>query len=302
MMTPATIEAAELTLERAGESIPPRVRARRRSTAKLLLLALLAVILLVVISPVIVVVLGSFLNTSFLGLSSEQWVGDGTDANALITFQWFSYVLKLYQPQLLFSFQLAVLSVVVCILIGVPAGYLIARGSFPGRRWLEELLLLPLALPGIAISIALIQAYAVIRGRWYFVLFGHLIYTLPFMARCVAGTLRSFDCAALERAAQSLGAGPWQRFFFVVLPSLRHAITLGALLVFAVSFGEFNVSFLLMTPLTATFPSALYATYTFNSFQVSSAATVVFLAVILPVLALIQWLGGDELSKVEQGA
>ncbi|MBS0657279.1 MAG: ABC transporter permease subunit [Verrucomicrobia bacterium] len=266
-----------------------------------LLLALTGLLLVLIVTPVLVVTAGSVLNTSFLGLASEQWVGDGRDAEALFTTKWFGYVLSTYQPQLLMSVRLAVASVLGCIVLGVPAAYLLVRGQFPGRRFLEELVMLPLALPGIVVSIALIQAYLPIRGSWWFVLLGHLLYTLPFMVRSVASAMRSFDVAALERAAESLGASRWQRFWFVVVPNLRHSVTLGSLLVFAVSFGEFNVSYLLCTPLTATFPNALYATYTFNSFQVSSAATVIFLAVILPVLALIQWLGGDEL-KVEQGA
>ncbi len=272
-----------------------------RARRPLLLYAVTAVILAVILTPVLVVVAGSFLNTAFLGLASEQWIGDGSDAHELITFKWFTYVLATYRPQLWMSAQLAFASVVGCLALGVPAAYLLVRGSFPGRRVLEEMIMLPLALPGLAISIALIQAYIGFRGKWYFVLLGHLLYTLPFMVRIVASALRGFDVAALERAAESLGASRWQRFRYVVLPNLRHSVTLGSLLVFAVSFGEFNVSFLLCTPLTATFPSALYATYTFNSFQVSSAATVIFLAVILPVLLLIQWIGGDE-ARVEQGA
>lgn len=280
-------------------ALAPAPLARRRRPW--LLLAVTSLLLFIVLAPVLVVVAGSVLNTSFMGLSSEQWVGDGSDAHALFTTKWFGYVFETYRPQLVMSLQLAFASVVGCILLGVPAAYLLVRGNFPGRRALEELIMLPLALPGIVVSIALIQAYIVIRGSWFFVLLGHLLYTLPFMVRSVASALRAFDVATLERAAESLGASRWQRFRFIVLPNLRHSVTLGSLLVFAVSFGEFNVSFLLCTPLTATFPNALYAAYTFSSFQVSSAATVIFLVVIFPVLGLIQWLGGDEL-KVEQGA
>lgn len=293
----ASLTDAELPLPALAE-VAPRPTRRRRP---LLLLAVTLLLLLLVLTPVLVVVAGSVLNTSFMGLASEQWVGDGSDADALFSFKWFGYVYQTYRPQLWMSVRLAFASVAGCLLLGVPAAYLLVRGNFPGRRMLEELVMLPLALPGIVVSIALIQAYLAIRGSWFFVLLGHLLYTLPFMVRSVASALRAFDVATLERAAESLGASRWQRFRLVVLPNLRHSVTLGSLLVFAVSFGEFNVSFLLCTPLTATFPNALYATYTFSSFQVSSAATVIFLAVILPVLGLIQWLGGDEL-KVEQGA
>jgi putative spermidine/putrescine transport system permease protein len=88
----------------------------------------------------------------------------------------------------------------------------------------------------------------------------------------------------------------------VVLPNLRHAMISGALMVFAVSWGEFNVSFLLNTPVHQTYPAALYATYTSNSFQVGSAATVIFLLVSVPALFAIQWLGGKSSSNVETAA
>ncbi|HVT15329.1 MAG TPA: ABC transporter permease subunit [Thermoanaerobaculia bacterium] len=252
---------------------------------------------LVVGLPVAVVVLGSCLDTSWLGLSSEQWVGGG---KALLDLRWFRYVSELYGANMLFSLRLALLSVGVCLAAGVPGAYVLARRPFRGSRVLEEVVLLPLALPGIGMSVALIQAWSAARGQWWLILGGHLLYTLPFMVRAVAGTLRSGDISHLEAAARTLGAGAWQRAVWVILPSLRHAMIVGALLVFAISWGEFNVSFLLNTPLHQTYPAALYATYTSNSFKVSSAATVLFLAVVVPVLVAIQLVGGGD--RVEQGA
>lgn len=252
-----------------------------------------------ILMPFLVVVAGSVLDTSFLGLSSEQWV---PGERGIVTLKWFRYVLALYGGTMLFSLRLALLSVAVSLLIGVPGGYALVRYPFRGARIVEEAVLLPLSLPGIAMSVALIQAYLVIRGAWWLVFFGHLLYTIPFMVRTVTNTLRSFDVARLERAAQTLGAGFWRRLFLVVLPNLRHAMILGSLLVFAISWGEFNVSFLLNTPVNQTYPAALYATYTSNSFQVSSAATTLFLAVIVPILIAIQVIGGKELVRVEQGA
>ena len=63
----------------------------------------------------------------------------------------------------------------------------------------------------------------------------------------------------------------------------------------------FNVSFLLNAGPHQTFPVALFTANTSETPQVASAATTVFLAVVLPVLLVIQWLGGEDLVKVEQG-
>jgi putative spermidine/putrescine transport system permease protein len=256
-------------------------------------------LLVVIVAPVVVLLLGSVLDTRLMGVSSEQWVkGSG----GLVTFKWFAYVLRLYTPMILFSLRLAILSVVLCLAVGVPGGYVLAQKPFRGSGLLEEAVLLPLSIPGITVSIALIEGYAVLRGRWWLVLSGHLVYTIPFMVRSVTSAVRTFDIGTLEKAAQTLGAGPFDRLRLVVLPSVRHAALIGSLLVFAISWGEFNVSYLLNTPLNQTYPAALYATFTFNSFQVSAAAATIFLAGVVPALLALQKLGGSETVEVEQGA
>ncbi len=257
-------------------------------------------LLLVVVSPMLVVTLGAFFDASFLGVASETWAAH--NQGSIFNHGWFMYVYHLYGGTMRFSLLLATLSVVICVLVAVPGAYVLTRSRFPGVRVLEEVTLLPLSIPGIAMSIGLIQAYIVVRGQWWLILCGHVLYTVPLMIRVLTNALRSFDAEQLQRAAQSLGASWWQRFFWVVLPSLRHSIVVGSLLVFAVSWGEFNVSYLLNTPLHQTYPAALYATYTANSFPVSSAATTIFLALILPVLLALQWLGGSEFNHVEQSA
>ncbi|HMB53721.1 MAG TPA: ABC transporter permease subunit [Thermoanaerobaculia bacterium] len=251
-----------------------------------------------VLLPVVVVVLGAFVPAARLGLSSEQWVaGD----EGWLSLKWFAYVLDLYSGPLLYSLGLAVFAVVGGTLLAVPAAYGLVRYPFPGAKLVEELALLPLAVPGIAVAIALIQTYALARGEWWFVGLGHLLYTVPLLLRTLLHALRG-EGFELERAAATLGAGPWQRFRLVTWPRLARAASLGALIVAAVSWGEFNASFLLATPLHQPYPAALYATYTSNSFAVSSAATTLFLAVILPLLLLIERLGRDELMAVRQGA
>src|SRR5204863_9617143 len=106
----------------------------------------------------------------------------------------------------------------------------------------------------------------------------------------------------LERAAASLGASAWQRLRHILLPNLRHALVIGSLLVFTISLGEFNASFLLATPENLPLPAALYDSYTNDSFQVSSAATSIFMLVVIPVLLGIQFIGGREMKEIGQAA
>lgn len=257
-------------------------------------IALMTMILL----PLIVVVLGSCINASLLGLSTDLWSGGRHD---IFDFSAFGYIFENYRDWALFSLELAIACVAICLSIAVPAGYALVRHPFPGSGVVEELALLPLSLPGITLSMGLLATYGELRGP-LLVLAGHLLYTIPFMLKVVTATLRSFDVGRLEAAARSLGASFPQRLFLVILPNLRHAMMVGSLLVFAVSWGEFNVSFLLNRGRPQTFPAVLYDTYTNQSIQISSAATTIFLAIVIPAVIAIQWFRGRESVDVEQGA
>jgi putative spermidine/putrescine transport system permease protein len=269
-----------------------------RSLGRTLGLVWCAALAAAVLLPVAVVVLGAFVPAARLGLSSEQWVAG---QEGWLSLKYFAYVLDLYGGALGFSLLLAAVTVAVGLLITVPAAYALVRHPFPGARLLEELALLPLAVPGIAVAIALIQTWALVRGEWWFVAVGHVLYTSPLLLRTLLHALRG-EGFELEQAAATLGAGPWQRFRRVTWPRLKRPASLGALIVVAVSWGEFNASFLLATPLHQPFPAALYATYTSNSFAVSSAATTLFLAVVLPLLLAVEKLGRGDLSNLRQGA
>ena len=100
-------------------------------------------------------------------------------------------------------------------------------------RAIEEVLTLPVAVPGLAIALALILVYGgtPLRTSWAFILVGHVLFTLPFMIRTVVASLQAIDARALEAGAASLGAGPWRRFADVIVPNARGGILAGALMV-----------------------------------------------------------------------
>ncbi|MBV9079949.1 MAG: hypothetical protein JO102_02385, partial [Elusimicrobia bacterium] len=81
---------------------------KRPSLDFILVYAITLFLAVIVVLPVIVVVLGSCLNTSFLGISSEQWVAG---SSGLLTFKWYGYVWGLYRTSMAFSLEIAILSV-----------------------------------------------------------------------------------------------------------------------------------------------------------------------------------------------
>ncbi|HSF38354.1 MAG TPA: ABC transporter permease subunit [Thermoanaerobaculia bacterium] len=251
-------------------------------------IAATVVFALALLAPVVITAAGAF--------SDAEWYGQRSEgAEVAGTASLFRYVLGIWGGALLRSARLVALVVPLALLIGAPAAWAFRRCPFPGSRLLESAALVPLAVPGVALAFSLIQA-AGGAPRFGLLVAGHLAYTVPLVVKTVTNAVEHFD-PRLEAAARSLGAGPVQIALRIVLPILTPALVLSALLVFAVSWGEFNVSFLLATPLVQTFPAALYLTYTANSFPVAAAATLIFLLPVVPALVAIQALGGDELHR-----
>jgi putative spermidine/putrescine transport system permease protein len=264
------------------------VSAGRRRWARRAGIAAVAVLALALTAPIAVTVVGAFSHAEWYGERSEGAAVAGTGAL-------FSYVIDIWGRALLRSAEVVAAVVPLALLIGAPAAWAFRRRPFPGSRLLESAALVPLAVPGVALAFALIQSAPGFPRFWLLVA-GHLAYTVPLVVKTVSNAVEGFD-PRLEAAARSLGAGVWETAARVILPLLLPSLILSALLVFAVSWGEFNVSFLLATPLLQTFPAGLYATYTTNSFPVAAAATIVFLAPVVPALIAIQALGGEEFHR-----
>ncbi|WP_386628534.1 ABC transporter permease [Sulfitobacter geojensis] len=178
------------------------------------------------------------------------------------------------------------------MILGVPAAYALARNPGRASRVLEEFISLPLAIPGLALALALLQLYggwSDFRTSWLFILVGHVLYTLPFMVRSVLSVLAAIDLKSLEEGAASLGAGPARRFIDIVVPNAMPGILAGALTVVTLSIGEFNLTWMMHTPLLKTLPVGLADSYASMRLEVASAYTLVFFVMIVPLLMAMQW-------------
>jgi putative spermidine/putrescine transport system permease protein len=208
-----------------------------------------------------------------------------------LTLRWIVEVWSLYSGTVYLSLLIALACLGATLLLGVPAAYVLARRQSRWTRLVEELLMLPVAVPGLATALALILLYGgfrEFRTSWLFILVGHVLFTLPFMVRAVLAVLTSIDLKTLEEGAASLGASFAQRFFGIVLPNCRSGVLAGALMVVTLSIGEFNMTWMLHTPLTKTLPVGLADSYASMRLEIGSAYTIVFFFMIVPLLLLIQ--------------
>jgi putative spermidine/putrescine transport system permease protein len=193
--------------------------------------------------------------------------------------------------------MISIACLAVTLVLGIPTAYVLAKKSGRVARIIEEFLVLPIAIPGLAIALALIIMYGGFRdfrSSWGFILVGHVLYTLPFMVRSVLAVLSSIDFKTLEEGAASLGAGFWTRFFTVILPNIRSGILAGSLMVITLSIGEFNLTWMMHTPLTKTLPVGLADAYASMRIEVGSAYTLIFFVMILPLLAAMQAYGNPK--------
>ena len=246
------------------------------------------------IAPVIMSIMAGVTVNFFQGITSG------------LTSRWIVEVWQLYSHTIFRSMLIAVSTLVVVLAIGVPTAYVLAKRPGLVTRLIEEFLVLPVAIPGLAIALALIITYGgfrEFRTSWLFILVGHVLYTLPFMVRSVLAVLSIIDFRTLEESAASLGAGFWQRFFDIVVPNARSGIVAGSLTVVTLSIGEFNLTWMLHTPETMTLPVGLADSYASMRLEIGSAYTLVFFVMIVPLLIALQRYGtprGKPRARVQE--
>jgi putative spermidine/putrescine transport system permease protein len=234
-----------------------------------------ALVVVFTVAPMLLSLTAGLVNNYSAGLKSG------------LTLRWLGEVWENYGSTVAWSIAIACGAVIVDLVVGVPCAYALARTKSRWARTFEELLTLPVAVPGLATALALILAYGELRffrQSFAFILVGHVVFTLPFMVRTVASAFQRRELVALEEAARSLGATFMQRFLGVLVPAVLPAILAGSLMVFTLSVGEFNLTWMLHTPLTRTLPVGLADSYASMRIEIGSAYTLVFFAVILPVL------------------
>lgn len=244
----------------------------------IMFIATLAVSLFMAV-PILVSLMAGVVENYTVGVSSG------------LTLRWLDQVWSVYGSTVGASIAVALACVACTLVLGVPCAYALARSRSHWARGFEEVLTLPVAVPGLATALALILTYGhvtMLRQSFGFILVGHVVFTLPFMVRTVASAFQRHELLALEEAARTLGASFRQRFLGVLIPAVFPAIMAGTLMVFTLSIGEFNLTWMLHTPLTRTLPVGLADSYASMRIEVGSAYTIIFLLIIVPILWLFQ--------------
>jgi len=136
------------------------------------------------------------------------------------------------------------------------AALLARKGSRKLKRLLSWLILVPWALPGTVVAVAIAESYGqpslllgsfILVGTFWILPVVYFLRFMPLVVRAVQASMEQLD-ATLEEAAASLGASWWQRFRRVTLPLVWPGAIAGTLLAFVIALGEYVASVLVFVP------------------------------------------------------
>jgi multiple sugar transport system permease protein len=201
------------------------------------------------------------------------------------TFDNFAEVFR-KSPFALFALNSVIVSVVstlVALVVGVPAGYGIAKARASG---LAVLMLISRMTPGLSYLIPLFIMFRFLglTGTLWPIIITHLVITIPIVVWIMIGFFEDLH-PELEEAALCDGANLWQGFLFVALPLARPGIVVAAILSFIFSWNNFIFGVVLAGRETRTLPVAVYNVLTFEQVSWGPLAAAA-LIVTLPVLIL----------------
>ena len=162
--------------------------------------------------------------------------------------------LPIAKHAILLTLWTSTLMTIINAVFGLITAYVMVRYEFPGKRLLNAIIDLPLAIPTLVTGIMLVILYGPQETLGNFLLeklrlqiifsspgivIALLFISFPFVVRNIQPVLQELDLTQ-EKAAATLGASSWQIFWKVVFPSLALPMLSGSLLSFSRAVGEFG--------------------------------------------------------------
>jgi putrescine transport system permease protein len=237
--------------------------------------------------PIALVIIYSFnesrLVTVWAGFSLKWWHAL-FDNEAMLSAAWLSV-------------RIAVTSATLAALLGLAAGYVLARAPrFPGRALFGSLVIAPMVMPEVVMGISMLLLFVGSErllggpGRGFLtIVAAHVTFSMAFVAIVVQARLADFD-RSLEEAAMDLGATPWVTFLTVTLPLIAPAVGSGWLLALTLSLDDLIMTQFVAGAQSQTLPMRVYSSVRLGvDPQINVLATVV-VAVAASTLVVSSWL------------
>ncbi|WP_327031576.1 ABC transporter permease [Micromonospora ureilytica] len=227
-------------------------------------------------------VVASVLVSSFGQRWFDTWLPDGY-TTSWYTRAWDEFALL---QVIVVTLEVSVLVVGLSLVIGVPAAYALARRSFPGKRLIFLVFLLPILMPPITygIPLATVLYKFGLAGHMSGVVLANLVPSVPFVILTMTPFIEQID-PRIESAARMCGAGLRTVFLRVLTPLLVPGILASAILVLVRTVGMFELTFLTAGPDSQTLVVALY--YSMSASGIRAQQSVDAMAVIYTSMMLV---------------
>ncbi|MFE9192798.1 ABC transporter permease [Micromonospora sp. NPDC007208] len=227
-------------------------------------------------------VVASVLVSSFGRRWFDTWLPDGYTTDWYVR-AWEEFALL---QVIVVTLEVSVLVVGLSLVIGVPAAYALARRSFPGKRLIFLVFLLPILMPPITygIPLATVLYKFGLAGHMSGVVLANLVPSVPFVILTMTPFIEQID-PRIESAARMCGAGLRTVFLRVLTPLLVPGILASAILVLVRTVGMFELTFLTAGPDSQTLVVALY--YSMSASGIRAQQSVDAMAVIYTSMMLV---------------
>lgn len=243
----------------------------------------------------------------YLGVALAS-IGKGWSLTAFpVSYTWQHYerVIVETPKYVVNSFLYSGIAVALCVAVGVPIAWLLARSDVPGRGALDAVNTLILAIPGTAIGIAYIRAFhfdlpGFDRGLTSFWIVMPLVLAVRRLPYTVRGTFGSLSLVhrSMEEAAASVGATGLATFRDVTLPLIWKGILVGGLFSFMTSLQEASAVLFLALGGWESITNGIFAFYIAGSASEAAALGVILIAVAAVVTVVVNRIADARMGGV----
>ena len=198
------------------------------------------------------------------------------------------------------SVLIASITVALCLLLAVPAGYALGRSQVPGRRLILLLLLLPQAFPNLAVYFNVARLFYMVglNGTIAGVVLVHAAHGLVIAVWIAAAAFAAID-PELELAARNIGASARRTALTVTLPLAMPGVTAGAIFVFLESLVEFTGTYFVVVPDVTTLPLVMFTASLAGNYQIAAITALVLLLPSVGFMLVIErFLKAEILAKI----
>lgn len=202
------------------------------------------------------------------------------------------------------SLMIALSVAVLSTAIGLCAALGLVRSQVPGRELLQSFFRLPVQIPLVVTGAVFLQFYFQVAA-WTGVdvltgpvalIIAHVFVAVPYTVGAISAVLLRFD-AALEEAAEILGASGWTTFWHVTFPVIRPGVMAGLFYAFIVSFGDVPMALFLVSGKWTTLPVQIFQDMQFDFKPSMLAVSSLIAALSLVAILAVQKLAGFEMVE-----